>query len=292
MGCHGEYLRDDACHICVGCISEAAKILANLIVMGSGILARAVVQAYHQALTRACKQGKNVNISDFFMCCVHMDGNIYFTRQIGNLYASAFKKNHACIVLWGERVGSGGEVCEVHVVLNGGNGDSWQEGRMKRRGSNRGEVIMDRINGKVKLENGQPEKMKIEMMGENPLGEKDLIVLPIFERVTLLILGAYPRALVWSDPFIETNASKTGVAQETIQNGVRRASKIMTEQEARQILGITERSTWEEIAQASKYDNLFENNAKNGSFYLQSKVHRAKECLEPLYQHKDQGTST
>ncbi|KAF5950268.1 hypothetical protein HYC85_012261 [Camellia sinensis] len=55
MGCHGEYLRDDACHICVGCISEvgaeeAAKILANLIVMGSGILARAVVQAYHQAL--------------------------------------------------------------------------------------------------------------------------------------------------------------------------------------------------------------------------------------------------
>lgn len=29
---------------------QAAKILANLIVMGSGILARAVVQAYRQAL--------------------------------------------------------------------------------------------------------------------------------------------------------------------------------------------------------------------------------------------------
>lgn len=29
-----------------------------------------------------------------------------------------------------------------------------------------------------------------------------------------------------------------------------------------------------------KYDVLFERNAKNGSFYLQSKVHRAKECLE------------
>ncbi|TKY46586.1 import inner membrane translocase subunit tim16 protein [Spatholobus suberectus] len=29
---------------------EASKILANLIVMGGGILARAVVQAYRQAL--------------------------------------------------------------------------------------------------------------------------------------------------------------------------------------------------------------------------------------------------
>lgn len=38
-----------------------------------------------------------------------------------------------------------------------------------------------------------------------------------------------------------------------------------------------------------KYDKLFENNAKNGSFYLQSKVHRAKECLEELYQKKAEG---
>jgi hypothetical protein len=36
-----------------------------------------------------------------------------------------------------------------------------------------------------------------------------------------------------------------------------------------------------------KYDTMFERNAKNGSFYLQSKVHRAKECLEPLYQKAD-----
>ncbi|CAN1790618.1 Mitochondrial import inner membrane translocase subunit PAM16 like 2 [Linum perenne] len=42
---------------------------------------------------------------------------------------------------------------------------------------------------------------------------------------------------------------------------------MMSETEARQIL-------------AQKYDSLFENNAKNGSFYLQSKVFRAKECLE------------
>lgn len=45
------------------------------------------------------------------------------------------------------------------------------------------------------------------------------------------------------------DASKTGVAQETLQNATRRGSKIMTEQEARQILGVSEQSTWEEILQ-------------------------------------------
>ncbi|CAL9121872.1 unnamed protein product [Musa textilis] len=89
------------------------------------------------------------------------------------------------------------------------------------------------------------------------------------------VLQAYRKAL--------ENANKTGVANEAIQN-IRRASKAMTEQEARQILGINEQSTWEEILK--KYDALFERNAKHGSFYLQSKVHRAKECLEAVYQGK------
>jgi len=44
------------------------------------------------------------------------------------------------------------------------------------------------------------------------------------------------------------DANKTGAAQEAI-NGIRRASMAMTEQEARQILGISEKSTWEEIVQ-------------------------------------------
>jgi import inner membrane translocase subunit TIM16 len=92
----------------------------------------------------------------------------------------------------------------------------------------------------------------------------------------------------------------------------------MTEQEARQILGVTEQSTWEEIAQVfsylhlfpiqlalfafvvltttsplQRYEKLFERNAKSGSFYLQSKVHRAKECLENVYQNnKQDGTAT
>lgn len=40
-----------------------------------------------------------------------------------------------------------------------------------------------------------------------------------------------------------------------------------------------------------KYNTLFENNAKVGSFYLQSKVHRAKESLEMLYSRKDSETA-
>ncbi|XP_048334196.1 mitochondrial import inner membrane translocase subunit PAM16 like 2 isoform X2 [Ziziphus jujuba] len=99
--------------------------------------------------------------------------------------------------------------------------------------------------------------------------------------------GILARAFVQAYRQALANASKSGVAQETLQNAVRRGSKVMTEQEARQILGITEGTSWEEVLK--KYDTLFERNAKNGSFYLQSKVHRAKECLEASYQVKDPG---
>ncbi|XP_059275312.1 mitochondrial import inner membrane translocase subunit PAM16 like 1-like [Lycium barbarum] len=102
----------------------------------------------------------------------------------------------------------------------------------------------------------------------------------------LIVMGSsiLARAFVQAYRQALANASKNGVAQEAVQN-IKRASKTMTEAEARQILGVTENSSWEEIVQ--KYDNLFERNAKNGSFYLQSKVHRAKECLEAVYQPKE-----
>ncbi|GAU41122.1 hypothetical protein TSUD_288120 [Trifolium subterraneum] len=93
------------------------------------------------------------------------------------------------------------------------------------------------------------------------------------------VVQAYRQAL--------TNASKNGVAQETIQNTIRKASKTITEQEARQILGVTEETPWEDIIK--KYERLFENNAKNGSFYLQSKVYRAKEVLESINKGKGEG---
>ncbi|KAJ0463272.1 putative mitochondrial import inner membrane translocase subunit Tim16 [Helianthus annuus] len=92
--------------------------------------------------------------------------------------------------------------------------------------------------------------------------------------------------LIFMLMIINADASKTGVAQETLQNAVRRGSKAMTKQEARQILDVTEQSSWEEIAK--KYDNMFERKT-NGSFYLQSKVHRAKECLESVYQKNQPG---
>lgn len=44
-----------------------------------------------------------------------------------------------------------------------------------------------------------------------------------------------------------TDASKSGVAQETVQNMAHKVSKTMSEHEARQILGVTEKSSWEEI---------------------------------------------
>lgn len=52
------------------------------------------------------------------------------------------------------------------------------------------------------------------------------------------------------------DASKTGVAQETLQNAVRRSSKVMTEQEARQILNVSETTTWEEVLKVN-ISNIF-----------------------------------
>ncbi|RWR83965.1 mitochondrial import inner membrane translocase subunit PAM16 like 2 [Cinnamomum micranthum f. kanehirae] len=112
----------------------------------------------------------------------------------------------------------------------------------------------------------------------------------ILANLIIMGSGIMARALVQAYRQALANASKSGVAQETLQNAVRRASKTMTEQEARQILGITESSSWEEVSQ--KYDSLFERNAKSGSFYLQSKVHKAKECLEAVYQGKGQGPAS
>ncbi|KAK4375492.1 hypothetical protein RND71_006169 [Anisodus tanguticus] len=104
----------------------------------------------------------------------------------------------------------------------------------------------------------------------------------------LLVMGSGIMVRAFAQAYRQAlaNASKNGVAQEAVQN-IKRVSKNMTESEARQILGVAEHSSWEDVLQ--KYDNLFESNAKNGSFYLQSKVHRAKECLESLYQSKAEG---
>ena len=54
----------------------------------------------------------------------------------------------------------------------------------------------------------------------------------------------------------------------------------MDKQQALEILNVDENSTKDEIQK--NYENLFAANdpAKGGSFYLQSKIYRAKECLD------------
>ncbi|MCO5575261.1 hypothetical protein L7F22_029061 [Adiantum nelumboides] len=101
----------------------------------------------------------------------------------------------------------------------------------------------------------------------------------------LIVLGSGVLLRAFSQVYYQAlaNASKSGVAQETVQN-LTKSSKAMIEQEARIILGINEHASAEEMLH--RYENLFERNAKTGSFYLQSKVQRAKECLEASQQTK------
>ena len=53
------------------------------------------------------------------------------------------------------------------------------------------------------------------------------------------------------------DASKTGVAQETLQNLGAKSSKVMTEHEARMILGINENTSVEEMLQVIRCNNKF-----------------------------------
>ncbi|KAL5998334.1 hypothetical protein ACLOJK_009274 [Asimina triloba] len=125
--------------------------------------------------------------------------------------------------------------------------------------------------------------------GVSPFSRLDFRFAAAKILANLIVLGSgmLARALVQAYRQALTNASKTGVAQETIQNTMWKASKAMGEDEARKILGVTDSTSWEEVLK--KYDMLFERNSKNGSFYLQSKVHRAKERLEAACQGKGQG---
>jgi len=62
-------------------------------------------------------------------------------------------------------------------------------------------------------------------------------------------------------------------------------------EEARAILNVKSESTAEEVQQ--RYDHLFAQNEpqKGGSFYLQSKIFRAKQCLDSSIEHTAAGAS-
>ena len=84
---------------------------------------------------------------------------------------------------------------------------------------------------------------------------------------------AYQKALV--------NAQRSGVAQEAAKGTAASVfgKKTMALDEARMILGIDAGATLEEAM--ARYQKMFEANEK-ASFYLQSKIHRAKERMETL----------
>lgn len=92
-------------------------------------------------------------------------------------------------------------------------------------------------------------------------------------------LQAYHQALA--------NAQRSGVAQEAARAAGRGGSKLSL-REAYLILGLEEGATWAQVSK--KYEHLFDVNEKHGSFYLQSKVFRAKEAIEQ--QMREDGVDT
>lgn len=85
-------------------------------------------------------------------------------------------------------------------------------------------------------------------------------------------------AQAWGQALV--NAQKTGVAQEAIKTTTSKARQ-MTAQEAQMILGVDKNAPWGDVVK--RFKHLFDVNERHGSFYLQSKVYRAKEALEEDY---------
>lgn len=78
------------------------------------------------------------------------------------------------------------------------------------------------------------------------------------------------------------NAAKSGVTAENVSAGLK--SGQMSLQEAQQILGVEKNATLEQARK--KFEHLFKVNEEHGSFYLQSKVYRAKERLDQDFREK------
>lgn len=100
----------------------------------------------------------------------------------------------------------------------------------------------------------------------------------IIANLIILGSGIVLRAFTQAYQKALQNAAKSGAAREATATMAQRQSKAMTLQEARNILGVSEETPWQEVLE--RYKRLYDNNERVGSFYLQSKVQRAKECLE------------
>lgn len=86
---------------------------------------------------------------------------------------------------------------------------------------------------------------------------------------------AYRQAIV--------NGAKAGMTAEGVQAAAK-AAKQMTLQEAEMILGTEAGAPWSEVLK--RYEIMFKRNEENGTFYIQSKIYRAKERLEQEYKER------
>lgn len=100
----------------------------------------------------------------------------------------------------------------------------------------------------------------------------------IIANLIILGSGIVLRAFTQAYQKALQNAAKSGAASEAASSFAARRAKAMTVQEARLILGVSEETPWQEVLE--RYKRMYDNNERVGSFYLQSKVQRAKECLE------------
>lgn len=78
-----------------------------------------------------------------------------------------------------------------------------------------------------------------------------------------------------------TDGARAGMAGEGAQAASRVAKGQMPLKEAEMILGVESNANWEDVVK--KYKHLYQANEKHGTFYLLSKVQRAKERIQEEY---------
>jgi len=105
----------------------------------------------------------------------------------------------------------------------------------------------------------------------------------IFAQAAILGISIIARALPAAYAQALSKARKDGVkaTSDVLKNGLRKS-------EALEILQLTETTATPE-AIAKQYDRYFKANAveKGGSFYIQSKIYRAKELLDEFVKEKE-----
>ncbi|KAL3822822.1 hypothetical protein ACHAXA_011459 [Cyclostephanos tholiformis] len=111
------------------------------------------------------------------------------------------------------------------------------------------------------------------------------IIVPAIAIIARTLPAAYAAAL--------ENARKSGTANEASGDAARRGASFlgkarMSKDEALMVLNLTENDVSVETVRR-QYDRYFESNKveNGGSFYLQSKIYRAKELLDEYVKEKE-----